>query len=373
MFLNNAKCKRRFTIVLIVILYIISCVTVFAHPGRTDENGGHWDRKNGTYHFHTGEYAGQSSSYSVPDRTYEPFTPPYDLPTVNPYRTEPPKETENTDNHDEILKLCIDFVVLFILIVVISFIIEFMRKLEGCFFSVLAVVFVYVELWCMVICFGYFIILVVSCLEEYPIPLAAILITAIIVFVSAKIIRRNINITVEKYEACINLLKNRSERLNDIRNDIKNSFVKIPDEYEIGADELPKEKNNISWGATFTLYKTKSGNKLHRLYGCCSADIPVHAYKYSYYKSISSIMCKRCGNNYELPDFEWYKQYLSQLRLENEYESLKKQYEQQQETTKLFYRKCNRLYTKLMLMFNKKLKNTVCALNKEYKIQINEK
>ena len=25
-----------------------------AHPGRTDKNGGHWDRKAGTYHYHNG-------------------------------------------------------------------------------------------------------------------------------------------------------------------------------------------------------------------------------------------------------------------------------------------------------------------------------
>jgi hypothetical protein len=24
-----------------------------AHSGRTDKNGGHWDRKKGTYHFHS--------------------------------------------------------------------------------------------------------------------------------------------------------------------------------------------------------------------------------------------------------------------------------------------------------------------------------
>ena len=27
-------------------------LSVYAHSGRTDANGGHWDRKNGTYHYH---------------------------------------------------------------------------------------------------------------------------------------------------------------------------------------------------------------------------------------------------------------------------------------------------------------------------------
>ena len=35
---------------------------VYAHSGRTDVNGGHWDRSTGTYHYHTGEYAGRSHS-----------------------------------------------------------------------------------------------------------------------------------------------------------------------------------------------------------------------------------------------------------------------------------------------------------------------
>lgn len=49
------------------ILYIIICIclifctfTTFAHSGRTDSNGGHWDHSKGTYHYHTGEHAGRT-------------------------------------------------------------------------------------------------------------------------------------------------------------------------------------------------------------------------------------------------------------------------------------------------------------------------
>lgn len=68
-----------------LLLFVLICLSVafcsfcyaFAHPGRTDENGGHWDRSAGTYHYHNGEYAGRSHAYSPSARAYEPFTPPY--------------------------------------------------------------------------------------------------------------------------------------------------------------------------------------------------------------------------------------------------------------------------------------------------------
>nr|DAW38655.1 MAG TPA: putative peptidoglycan binding domain protein [Caudoviricetes sp.] len=35
-------------------LFILVSLLAFSHPGRTDANGGHYDRKNGTYHYHHG-------------------------------------------------------------------------------------------------------------------------------------------------------------------------------------------------------------------------------------------------------------------------------------------------------------------------------
>ena len=35
-------------------LFTLVSLLAFAHPGRTDANGGHYDRKNGTYHYHHG-------------------------------------------------------------------------------------------------------------------------------------------------------------------------------------------------------------------------------------------------------------------------------------------------------------------------------
>lgn len=54
---------KRFFLILSLLLLLFT-VTVSSHPGRTDSNGGHWDRKEGTYHYHSGEYAGRNSSGS---------------------------------------------------------------------------------------------------------------------------------------------------------------------------------------------------------------------------------------------------------------------------------------------------------------------
>lgn len=36
----------------IVILFLTLTTIGYSHPGRLDADGGHWDRKNGTYHYH---------------------------------------------------------------------------------------------------------------------------------------------------------------------------------------------------------------------------------------------------------------------------------------------------------------------------------
>ena len=37
---------------LITILSSFFCLSLTAHQGRTDKNGGHYDRSNGSYHYH---------------------------------------------------------------------------------------------------------------------------------------------------------------------------------------------------------------------------------------------------------------------------------------------------------------------------------
>ncbi len=54
--------KRKIALATLVLIPI--SLTAIAHPGRTDSNGGHNDRKNGGYHYHNSGRSTSSSSSS---------------------------------------------------------------------------------------------------------------------------------------------------------------------------------------------------------------------------------------------------------------------------------------------------------------------
>ena len=62
------KKELKIGLVLISIVAIIlgSCVVVFAHPGKTDSDGGHYDRSSGEYHYHHGYPAHQHDNGTCP-------------------------------------------------------------------------------------------------------------------------------------------------------------------------------------------------------------------------------------------------------------------------------------------------------------------
>lgn len=58
----------------LLLLLSLLITPVFAHPGRTDENGGHWDRSTGEYHYHHGYSAHQHYDMDgdgIPDCPYD--------------------------------------------------------------------------------------------------------------------------------------------------------------------------------------------------------------------------------------------------------------------------------------------------------------
>lgn len=61
--------KTSLILISIVIIISGSCVAVFAHPGKTDSDGGHFDRSTGEYHYHHG----------YPAHQHENGTRPYDF------------------------------------------------------------------------------------------------------------------------------------------------------------------------------------------------------------------------------------------------------------------------------------------------------
>lgn len=46
--------KNKYVIMLCIVLIMFLSFTAYAHPGRTDEDGGHYNRSDGTYHYHHG-------------------------------------------------------------------------------------------------------------------------------------------------------------------------------------------------------------------------------------------------------------------------------------------------------------------------------
>ena len=58
------KVKKVFVCFLFICISLATVLTVFAHSGRTDANGGHWNHATGEYHYHSGKYAGKSNSSS---------------------------------------------------------------------------------------------------------------------------------------------------------------------------------------------------------------------------------------------------------------------------------------------------------------------
>lgn len=45
---------RWLSLLLCIVSFCLIPITAFAHPGRTDANGGHWDSSTGEYHYHHG-------------------------------------------------------------------------------------------------------------------------------------------------------------------------------------------------------------------------------------------------------------------------------------------------------------------------------
>ena len=65
--------KKR--ILLILALLLALCTTAIAHPGRTDDRGGHFDHDTGQYHYHHGyeahQHTGGTCPFDFDDRTGE--------------------------------------------------------------------------------------------------------------------------------------------------------------------------------------------------------------------------------------------------------------------------------------------------------------
>ena len=61
----------------ILLIFALLCALIYPHPGRTDEDGGHYNRSTGEYHYHHGypehQHPNSMCPYEISDGSvYEP-------------------------------------------------------------------------------------------------------------------------------------------------------------------------------------------------------------------------------------------------------------------------------------------------------------
>ncbi len=293
--------KRKIKSLLLLFIFLVSLSPLisYSHPGRTDKNGGHWDRKNGTYHYHTGEGSGRSgNSYSDP--TYSPFTPPYT----------PEPRSSSTNQSPDLMPI-----LLVLLPVGIAFYLLFSHR-QAIYDKISPKLPTH-----KLSCYQSAIQTVQKCREETK-------------------------AWYEKAQRC-------------------HSKITIPPEFEIGKDNLPKEKNIYGWGKTFTIYLSPYGRKFHRTYGCCNATIERHIYYLQQYRKINAeAFCKLCGQGYPIPSLDWYNEYLAYQKCIKAYQTAQRRDEFYTELMKFWHQVCNR---KKMRRKNKLILE---KLNDEYQILV---
>ena len=127
--------KKILSLMSVLLLLILSAFTVLAHPGRTDSNGGHYNRSTGEYHYHHGYSAHQHPNgvcpYKSDDKTGSSSsssnsTTNYysSLKTTSPYRSysSPKANDKNEDIYGYL------FLATVIIIIILIVYIVFLRK-----------------------------------------------------------------------------------------------------------------------------------------------------------------------------------------------------------------------------------------------------
>lgn len=358
---------RKF-VVFIVTLLILVTLTALAHPGRTDSNGGHWNRKTGTYHFHTGEYAGKGSSGSSSSSEYVPFTPPYEPPTENPYTTDNSDLAESKwyENKStwEIVKFIAEKIftwVIWLWIIGMFLYVDF-DKSGGCI-TISVIIFAVV----------YFLR---KLLTNYLLVTISVVIgITVICFGLYKLYELYNKIDykgrIYKYENMVNEFVSYVTRYKEKEAEfLEFERIPIPDDCEVKGG-LPAEKGaSDRWGEKFTVYLSEKGGKVHIVRGCCSVFNERHIYEISQYKNFYYALCKKCGKNYVVPDMLWYENYLQYSELLREVLELSEKIEVFKWRSVDCKKECYTLVIKFILLFDKHSKEQLKEIDKKLKTTI---
>lgn len=311
-------------------------IAICAHPGRTDANGGHWNRETGEYHFHDGRYAGKGSS-GISSSEYKPFTPPYDPPTDNPYKT---AEQQTKEVFSVVLGA---FIITVVSIAAIYFFIS--NADVGCF-----------SLIVLCICLRFSLSLLDTNAVAFTITVASILLPFIIVCVFRHYYKKS--------ESYLLLYKNAVIEYEDFlyHQDLLSKPPTVPQEYEIGEDGLPKERGVDGWGQSLTFYKSLSGKKLHQKYNCGNATTKVHLVQYCDYRNIKDILCKNCSVQ-NVPDMQWYNEFLKHQKAQETYAEMLGRSEDMYKALLHSRKKCGSMMFGIWIRFNKEEKATLEELH----------
>lgn len=91
-------------------------------------------------------------------------------------------------------------------------------------------------------------------------------------------------------------------------------LVNIPEDTEIGIDNLPKESSaHYNWGPKYTVYITRTGQKYHKKKSCAKGAFPVHIYNLR-----DRQPCRICKP--ELQNLDWYKEYVNITNIKKKYD-----------------------------------------------------
>lgn len=296
------KHKATVIITIAALISVLLSTVAFAHPGRTDSKGGHWDHSTGTYHYHDGSSVGKNSNSSSNTQSYD-----YNYYSSNNDIASSSYTGSNNqmDNFSEI-DIIIAIVTALSIVAVVAFVVisivdrEYMNK----FFDKHAAKFGIVFLIAIVI------YLVFSTFEVndinnfisvmiYGVPLILwITVTIKGNIDDKKRAQEQERLRNEQYKA----EKQQYEELYSGRT--INEILNLPDYISVGDDGLPFTPGEEKWGPIFTFYTSR--DKYHSRH-CQYAplDWPVNAHRIKI--SQQHRPCRICQP--KLPDTDWVDEY----------------------------------------------------------------
>ena len=247
----------------VVVLAAILAVTAFAHSGRTDSRGGHWNHSTGEYHYHHGYSAHQHTDgvcpYAFDDKTSQSSSS-----QKKSYEKDYSYLWDDSDSTADI---------------------SLPEKEPS---------------W------------IVRMIDR---PLFWAISLIIVPFIGLQVFLAIVSIQNKKREKAEHekFLKEQAEYKQLYEGKMPEELAGMPQGVAIGEDGLPKESTSTEWGDSFTFYVSYKGSAYHKRKGCSGACFKVHACQIGGMRP-----CQRCFPT--APDLSWYFEYMRIKTIKEKYE-----------------------------------------------------